>query len=165
LQLPGAVGYNVRIMRAMLCWLLVAGNLCGCSARQGVGAVEQRPGVGGLVGELRVAEGVFALAGRREIGLVYAVQNRSGEVAQLEFPTGQRLEVVLADGRGRRLFLWSEDRWFEEKPSHLLVNPGERLEYEASVPTRDMEAGGSYTLEARLVGYNSTAAQSVLRPR
>jgi hypothetical protein len=165
LQLPGAVGYKVRIMRAMLCWLLVAGSLGGCSARQGVGAVEQRRGGGGLVGELRVAEDTFALAGRREIGLVYAVQNRSGEVAQLEFPTGQRLEVVLADGRGRRLFLWSEDRWFEEKPSHLLVNPGERLEYEASVPTRDMEAGGSYTVEARLVGYSSTAAQSVLRPR
>jgi hypothetical protein len=149
----------------MLCWLLAAGSLCGCSARQGPGAAEPRPGGGGLVGELRVAEETFALAGRREIGLVYAVQNRSGEVVRLEFPTGQRLEVVLTDGRGRRLFLWSEDRWFEEKPSQVLVNPGERLEYEASVPTRDMEAGGIYTVEARLVGYSSTAVQSVLQPR
>jgi len=143
----------------------VAGSLGGCSARQGAGAAEQGPGRGGLVGELRVAEGAFALAGRREVGLVYAVQNRSGEVVRLEFPTGQRLEVVMTDGHGRRLFLWSEDRWFEERPSQVLVNPGERLEYEASVPTRDMEAGGVYAVEARLVGYSSTAAQAVLRAR
>ncbi len=146
------------IMRRMLCWLLVAGSLGGCSVRQGAGGV-------GLVGELRVAEDTFALAGRREVGVVYAVQNRSGKVVRLEFPTGQRLEVVLTDERGRRLFLWSEDRQFEEKPSQVLVNPGERLEYEASVPTRDMEAGGVYAVEARLVGYSSSAAQTVLRAR
>lgn len=137
------------------------GLLAGCALSGDPG----EGGNGGLAVDLRPAEDSFELVGRREVGMVYAVHNRTGERVLLEFPTEQRLEVTLLDQRGRRLFLWSEDRPFRETPSQVAVNAGERLEYAAAVPTRDMEAGGVYTVEAVLVGYPATAARATLRPR
>ena len=66
---------------------------------------------------------------------------------------------------GERLFLWSEDSSFPAAASSVVVNPGERLEYEAGIPTRDMVAGRRYAAEAVLPGYAETAASVVLRPR
>jgi hypothetical protein len=46
----------------------------------------------------------------------------------------------------------------------VVVNPGERLEYEAGIPTRDMLAGRTYAVVAVLPGYADTAASIRLRP-
>jgi hypothetical protein len=46
-----------------------------------------------------------------------------------------------------------------------LVNRGERLEFEAAVPTRDMVAGRVYLAEAMLLGHRDTLATVELRPR
>jgi hypothetical protein len=48
--------------------------------------------------------------------------------------------------------------------SSVVVNPGERLEYEADVPTREMAAGGIYTVEAFLPGYAETTSTILLSP-
>ena len=66
---------------------------------------------------------------------------------------------------GRSIFQWSEDRNFAAVASSVVVNPGERLEYEAGIPTRDMLAGRIYGVEAVLPGYTDTAASIQLRPR
>jgi hypothetical protein len=65
---------------------------------------------------------------------------------------------------GKRIFLWSEDRTFEPNAAIVVVNPRERIEYEASVPTRDMTASGVYTVEAGLIGYPEVAASIQLKP-
>jgi hypothetical protein len=83
----------------------------------------------------------------------------------LQFPTDQRIELSLRSPDGASLFLWSEDRLFADTPSAVLINPGERLEYRVTVPTRDMVAGHQYTAEAGLVGHEGTAASLVLHPR
>ena len=46
----------------------------------------------------------------------------------------------------------------------MVVNPGERLEYEADVPTREMVVGGIYTVEAFLPGYPATVSTIRLAP-
>jgi len=114
---------------------------------------------------LRVEAEEFALSGRREIPVVFALRNLSRRVVQLDFPTEQHLEVTLRDAEGRVLFLWSEDRSFGSTPSQVVVNPGERLEFEATVPMRDMVAGRVYAVEAVLPGHPQTLATATLRPR
>jgi len=161
LQLRAAAGYIRRMMRLVSGGLWAVCLMAGCALRVGAPA----GGGSGLVSDLQPAEDSFELVGRREVGVVYSVQNRAVERVLLEFPTEQRLEVTLLDRQGRQLFLWSEDRSFHEMPSQVAVNPGERLEYAAGVPTRDMEAGEIYMVEAVLVGHPATAARATLRPR
>lgn len=107
----------------------------------------------------------FALSGLRESKVTFSVRNTSGQLVRLDFPTRQHLEVTLRDPDGRPLFLWSEDRAFAPEASAVVVNPGERLEFEADVPTRDMVAGRVYTVEAVLPGRPETAASVTLHPR
>ena len=86
------------------------------------------------------------------------------QVLHLDFPTEQHLEVAMRGSGGQRLFLWSEDRSFAATASSVVVNPGERLEYEVAVPTREMAVGGVYSVEALLAGHPETASTVVLRP-
>ncbi len=107
----------------------------------------------------------FALADRREVRVIFSVKNMTKRAERLEFPTAQRLELALRAPDGKRIFLWSEDRLFEPVPAIVVINPGERIEYEAAVPTRDMAAGSAYTADVGLVGRPEVAASLVIRPR
>lgn len=115
--------------------------------------------------ELRAEPAEFPLSGHREVKAVYALVNSSKQTQRLDFPTAQRLEVTMRGPDGRSIFQWSEDRNFAAVASSVVVNPGERLEYEAGIPTRDMLAGHIYEVEAVLPGYPDTAASIQLRPR
>lgn len=118
----------------------------------------------GWLVELHAEAAQFALSGRREVKVVYSLVNSSRQAKRLDFPTAQRFEVTMRDPEGSKLFQWSEDRSFGEVASSVVVNAGERLEYEAQLPTRDMVGGRSYTVEAVLPGYPETTASAELHP-
>lgn len=143
--------------------LIAAALLCGCALSS---ARTKAPGITaeGLQTRLKLEPSEFALADRREIQATYSVVNKSRSVVRLEFPTEQRVEFCLKAPDGRRIFLWSEDRLFAQTPSTLLVNPGERLEYSAVLPTRDMVAGRQYTASASLHGRPDTGTEAILLP-
>ncbi len=115
--------------------------------------------------DLRGDPAEFPLSGRREVRVVYSLVNSSRQMQRLDFPTSQRLEVTMRGPDGANLFQWSEDRHFAPSVTSVVVNPGERLEYEAAVPTRDMLGGRVYLVEAVLPGYPETAGTAELRPR
>lgn len=114
---------------------------------------------------LRAEPGEFGLARCREVRVVFSLVNTSRHVLLLHFPTDQHFEVAMQNSAGQRLFLWSEDRHFAAVASSVVVNPGERLEYEADVPTREMAAGGIYTVEAFLPGHPGTTSTILLSPQ
>lgn len=153
-------------MRNVLSGALVLVLLVSCATREN-GAPESSGAspAGGLSSALRAEQEEFKLADHREVKVVYSLSNTSRRLLRLDFPTAQHLEVTMRGPSGQRLFLWSEDRSFAAAASLVVVNPGERLEYEAGIPTRDMLAGRDYTVEAVLPGYAETAASIVLRPR
>lgn len=138
--------------------MLACALLGGCASGGSAGR-------NGLQPVLAVEPEEFPLGGTREVRVVYRLHNGSGKVAGFEFPTSQRFEVVLENSRGERLFLWSEDRLFEAVPSRVTLNAGERLQFEAMVPTRDLAAGSDYAVAAGLPGYAETVATAPLRPR
>lgn len=142
--------------------------LGGCAPTERGEARADRGGSAGglaLVPELRAEPAEFALVEHREIKTVFSLRNESKRLLRLDFPSTQHLEVTLRGPDGRLLFLWSEDRSFTPEASVVVVNPRERLEFEAALPTRDMVAGRIYRAEAVLTGFPETAAVVTMEPR
>jgi hypothetical protein len=142
--------------------LLAAAALSGCAGAERGDLPSDRSAW--LVG-LRGDPAEFVLSGHREVRVVYSLVNTSRQMQRLDFPSSQRLEVTMRGPDGANLFQWSEDRQFAPVATAVVVNPGERLEYEAAVPTRDMVSGRVYTVESVLPGYPETAASAELQPR
>lgn len=118
-----------------------------------------------LTAELREESPGLVLDGRREAVLVYTLHNRLGCAVSLTFASGQHWDLFMKDGQGRPLYTWSEDRVFAAESSVVVINPGERLEIRAAVPTRDMRNGQIYRVEMAMVGYPETIQALELRPQ
>lgn len=118
-----------------------------------------------LRAELRSDPAEFVLADRREVRVFFTVTNTSKRAERLDFPTTQRFDLSVISPDGQRIYLWSEDRAFEPEQASVMINPRERIEYEAAVPTREMKGGGIYRVEAGLTGYPEISTTSQLRPQ
>lgn len=114
---------------------------------------------------VRLEPAEFDLVDRREVKVVFSVENTTRRIERLEFPTAQRIELTVLAPDGKRIFLWSEDRLFDPRPATVVINPRERVEYEAAVPTRDMAAGNVYVAEVGLVGYPEVTGTVNISPR
>ena len=104
------------------------------------------------------------LADVRQLKVTLQLSNNSKRFVQLEFPTAQRIEVLIRDKSGKLVEQWSEDQSFAGEPSIVSVNAGERLEYAVNVATRDMVAGETYLLEAFFPNYEPLKAQLEIKP-
>jgi hypothetical protein len=83
----------------------------------------------------------------RQMKVTVTLANRGHKIVQLDFPSTQRIEVLVKSKEGKIIEQWSEDQAFANEPSIVAVNPNERLEYTVSVSTRDMVAGETYSVE------------------
>jgi hypothetical protein len=107
----------------------------------------------------------FKLAENRTVKVTVTLFNRSAKkYVHLNFPTSQRIEVLVRDSSGKVVNTWSEDQSFTNDPASVTVNPGERLEYTVSVATREMTAGQPYTIEASFPNYGELKAQQQAVP-
>jgi hypothetical protein len=118
-----------------------------------------------LQAAVRLDPAEVVLADHRDVRVIFTVQNTSRRGQRVDFPTAQRIELAMIAPDGKRIFLWSEDRLFDPKPGTVVINPRERIEYEATVPTRDMTAGSTYSVEIGLVGYPEVASAVNITPQ
>jgi hypothetical protein len=96
----------------------------------------------------------FQLSNTRQVQVTVSLINRSKKnFVHLDFPTSQRIEILVLDSSGKVVNTWSEDQSFTNDPATLTVNPGERLEYNASVATREMTAGLPYIIQVSFPNY------------
>lgn len=109
------------------------------------------PRLGDASGNVVVEPSEFRLDERREVDVEYVVINRTDRMFQFDFPTQQRLEIVVRDSTGAVVERWSEDRFFDERESVLMINPKERVEYQERIATRELKPGTTYTVEASIV--------------
>jgi hypothetical protein len=84
----------------------------------------------------------------KQIKVTIKLVNRGKKLVQLNFPSSQRIEVLVKTKEGKQIEQWSEDQAFTDEPSMVTINPDERVEYPVTVSTRDMVAGETYTVEA-----------------
>jgi hypothetical protein len=104
------------------------------------------------------------LSESRQMKVTLKLENRSKKFVQLEFPTTQRIEVLVKNQEGKIIEHWSEDQAFNNEPGVVSINSGERLEYTASVATREMTAGGTYTVEGFFPNYESLHSVTTITP-
>jgi hypothetical protein len=100
----------------------------------------------------------------RVLEVTIAVSNKSRKAVQMDFPTSQRIEVLVKNETGRILSRWSDDQRLEKEPGFVLVNPGERLEYAARISTREMVAGLPCQIEAFFPGYDRLRISRTVTP-
>jgi hypothetical protein len=127
-------------------------------------AVERPVGKNKLMLSMRVEPQPLKLSDTRQMKVTVVVSNKSSKLVQLEFPTTQRIEVLVRHAGGKLVEQWSEDRTFANEPGIRAINPGERLEYAATLSTRDLVAGQSYTVEALFPNYESLRLQKTVVP-
>jgi hypothetical protein len=101
----------------------------------------------------------------REFKVLVTLVNKGSQLAQMEFPTSQRIEVIIKTKAGKLVEQWSEDQAFINEPSLVAINPGERLEYTAAMATRDLVAGESYVVEAFFPNYDALRTEMPLNPQ
>lgn len=113
---------------------------------------------------LRTEPAQFSLADRREFDAVFEVTNRGRRILRLDFPTTQHIEILTRAPGGQVIERWSDDRAFREEEDIIFINPGEKIQYEERIPTREMKAGETYTIEAELTGHSQYRAQTQITP-
>jgi hypothetical protein len=114
--------------------------------------------------DMEVSPLPIALDEDREVQVTIDLYNRSKKYVNLNFPTSQRIEIVVMDPTGKVTNRWSDDQSFTNDPASVTVNPGERLEYTASVPTREMSAGVSAIIQASFPSYPELTVEQRVVP-
>lgn len=110
----------------------------------------------GLAVEVRVAPDPIKLNEARQIDVTIILRNTSKKPVHLNFPSGQTLEILLKEPNTNKVLTkWSADRLFNQESRYLLINPEERLEFNEALPTRDMQPGKPYAVEAFFLGYET----------
>jgi hypothetical protein len=106
------------------------------------------------------------LSNTRQVQVTVGLYNRSKkDFVHLDFPTSQRVEILTLDSTGKVINTWSEDQSFTNDPATITVNPGERVEYNASVPTRQMSAGQPYIIQVSFPNYPDLKIEQRIVPR
>jgi hypothetical protein len=100
----------------------------------------------------------------RTMKVTLQLANHGKKLTQLDFPTSQRIEVLVKDSLGNRVEQWSEDQAFQNDPTLVTINPGERIEYTANVSTRDLKAGQAYSIEAFFPNYDQLRVTKPITP-
>jgi hypothetical protein len=113
--------------------------------------------------QLKIEPDQFSLGDRREVEVTYAVINDTRRMMRLDYPTAQRIEILTRNSGGEVIDRWSDDRAFEAEEGIVIINPGERISYAEKIPTREMKAGDTYSVNAEVVGYpDFTATREVV---
>jgi hypothetical protein len=114
--------------------------------------------------KLTVEPAQFSLDDRREITVTFRVENKTSKLLKLDFPTSQRIEILVRDSNGKVIDKWSDDRAFLDVSGVVMINPDENIEYEEKVSTRDMQPGTTYTIEASLANNPEFTKTATITP-
>ena len=119
---------------------------------------------GKLAAELKLSPLPLKLSEANRLKVTLTLINHGKKLAPLDFPTSQRIEVLIKNSAGKTIEQWSQDQAFTNEPTVVTINPGERAEYTVEVATRDLSAGQSYTVQGFFPKYDELKAQQTLVP-
>jgi hypothetical protein len=107
----------------------------------------QDPRLRGLVLDLQISPAVIKLSEVRQLEVRVTVTNLGKRAVELDFPDDQRIEILLRDGAGTVLTRWSDNHAVSPKPGTVVINPGEHIEYNETIATRELTPNKVFTLE------------------
>ncbi len=107
----------------------------------------------------------FSVEETPEITVTFKITNNKKEALLLEFPTNQRLDILVKESNGHVLLRWSQDREFEPLPGLVTINEKESVLYTEKISTTGMHNGETYTLQAFLSGHPEYSLSQQVTPR
>ena len=125
---------------------------------------ESKVGWRNLAMSLTLDPAAVKLPETRAVRVTLTVINKGKTAVQLEFPTTQRIEVLIKSENGNVISKWSDDQKVEKEEGFLVINPNERLEYSATISTREMAVGKSYVIEAYFPDFDQLRASRTISP-
>jgi hypothetical protein len=105
------------------------------------------PKLRGLALDLQVSPQTVKLSEVRQLEIKLTLINQGKETVQLDFANDQRVEIYLMDSAEVILTRWSDNHAVNAKPGILLVNPGEHIEYNETIATRDLTPNKVFIVE------------------
>ncbi len=119
---------------------------------------------GKLAVEMKLSPLPLKLADANRLKVTLTLVNHGKKLAPLEFPTSQRIEVLIKNSAGKTVEQWSQDQAFTSEPTVVTINPNERAEYSVEVATRELSAGQTYTVQGFFPKYDTLKAEKTLVP-
>jgi hypothetical protein len=113
---------------------------------------------------MRLEPSPVRLPDTRVIDVTVMVVNKGKEAVRLEFPSSLRMDVIVKNEGGKVVLRWSDDQRIDKEPGIVIINPKERLEYNARISTRDMAAGRPFEIEAYFPTYERLRASRTVVP-
>ncbi len=119
---------------------------------------------GRLVVALKLSPLPLKVPATNRLKVTLTLTNQGKKLVPLDFPTSQRIEVVIKNTAAKTIEQWSQDQAFTNEPTALMINPGERVEYTVEVATREMVAGQTYTVLGFFPGHETLRAEQSVVP-
>jgi len=140
---------------------MIKGFFTGMFSSINIGPLRSPP----TVAQLEVSPSQFNLKERREVGVVYTIRNTTKKIQRIDYPTTQRIDILTYDPQGRIIDRWSDDRASKPEEGVVVINPGERIEYNEKIPTREMKAGETYRIKALATTQPDFAVEKTVSPQ
>ena len=115
--------------------------------------------------KLKVEPAEFFLKDRREINVTYSIFNNTKNLARIEYPTSQHIEILTYDAQRKVIDRWSDDHAFDKQEGIVIINPHERIEYQEKIPTREMKPGEPYKIEAKVASEPNFISSQTITPK
>ena len=105
------------------------------------------PKLRGLVLVLELSPQTVKLSEVRQLAIKATLTNKGKKAVDLDFPNDQRIEIHLMNSAEVILTRWSENHAVKDKPGHVLINPGEQIQYNENITTRELAPDKVYITE------------------
>ena len=92
----------------------------------------------GLIVSVELSPQPIKLSEVRQMDVKVTITNKAKRPVTLEFPNGQRFEILLRNSAEQVLTTWSDNHAFVEVPGTVFINPQEHIEYAETIATREL---------------------------
>ncbi len=113
----------------------------------------KNPKLRGLVLDLQISPQTIKLSEIRQLEVKLTATNLGKRAVELDFLNDQRIEIYLMNSAEIILTRWSDNHAVTATPGTLLINPGEHVEYNETIATRDLTANKVFIVEVFLPKY------------
>ncbi|MDR2463137.1 MAG: hypothetical protein LBD30_05090 [Verrucomicrobiales bacterium] len=100
--------------------------------------------------------------------VTFRVKNTSAKKGYtLSFPDSQRYDIAISPEKNNPVYIWSDDKLFEQKVGASFLNPNETLSWTANIPIEKIAKNatpGAYEVKVILANYpeiNATAKLTI----
>ncbi len=113
----------------------------------------------GLTIAIEIAPQPVKLSEVRQLDVRATLTNHGKKAIELDFGTDQRIEIYLMSSTDTVLTKWSENHAINAQPGIVLINPGEHIEYNEKIATRELARDKVYLAEVFFPQYPELRAR------